>query len=50
MDHINTLFTDGGDTWQGIFDATLGQSGIDVEQPAVDYFTMRAAQRPPRIR
>lgn len=36
MDHINTLFTDGGDTWQGIFDATLGQSGIDVEQPAVD--------------
>ncbi|MCC2030436.1 glutamate ABC transporter substrate-binding protein [Microbacterium tenebrionis] len=35
-DHINTLFTDGGDTWQAIFDATLGQSGIEVEQPAVD--------------
>ena len=34
--HINTLFTDGGDTWQAIFDATLGQSGIEVEQPAVD--------------
>ncbi|MGL3151193.1 glutamate ABC transporter substrate-binding protein [Microbacterium sp. A82] len=36
LDHINTLFTDGGDTWQAIFDATLGQSGISVEQPAVD--------------
>lgn len=36
LDHINTLFTDGGDTWQAIFDATLGQSGIEVEQPAVD--------------
>lgn len=36
VEHINTLFTDGGDTWQAIFDATLGQSGIEVEQPAVD--------------
>ncbi|WP_119698041.1 glutamate ABC transporter substrate-binding protein [Microbacterium halotolerans] len=36
QEHINTLFTDGGDTWQEIFDATLGQSGIEVEQPAVD--------------
>lgn len=36
QDHINTLFTDGGDTWQAIFDATLGQSGIEVDQPAVD--------------
>ncbi|HCS60581.1 MAG TPA: ABC transporter substrate-binding protein [Microbacterium sp.] len=36
LDHINTLFTDGGDTWQAIFDATLGQSGIEVDQPAVD--------------
>lgn len=34
--HINTLFTDGGDKWQAIFDATLGQSGIKVEQPKVD--------------
>jgi len=34
--HINTLFTDGGDKWQEIFDATLGQSGIKVDQPAVD--------------
>ncbi|MFD5216028.1 glutamate ABC transporter substrate-binding protein [Microbacterium sp. NPDC058345] len=36
LEHINTLFTEGGDTWQAIFDATLGQSGIEVEQPAVD--------------
>lgn len=36
LEHINTLFTDGGDKWQEIFDATLGQSGIEVEQPAVD--------------
>ena len=36
QEHINTLFTEGGDTWQAIFDATLGQSGISVEQPAVD--------------
>lgn len=36
VEHINTLFTDNGDTWQAIFDATLGQSGIEVEQPAVD--------------
>ncbi|MDP3950801.1 glutamate ABC transporter substrate-binding protein [Microbacterium sp.] len=36
VEHINTLFTEGGDTWQAIFDSTLGQSGIEVEQPAVD--------------
>lgn len=36
QDHINTLFTDGGDTWQAIFDKNLGDSGIKVEQPAVD--------------
>ncbi|MBN7794930.1 glutamate ABC transporter substrate-binding protein [Microbacterium esteraromaticum] len=36
QEHINTLFTEGGDTWQEIFDATLGQSGIQVDQPAVD--------------
>ncbi|MGM1016741.1 MAG: glutamate ABC transporter substrate-binding protein [Actinomycetota bacterium] len=34
--HINELFTDGGDTWQAIFDKNLGSSGITVEQPAVD--------------
>lgn len=36
QEHINTLFTEGGDTWQEIFDSTLGQSGIEIEQPAVD--------------
>lgn len=36
QEHINTLFTDGGDEWQKIFDATLGQSGIQIDQPAVD--------------
>lgn len=36
VEHINTLFTEGGDTWQAVFDSTLGQSGIEVEQPAVD--------------
>ena len=36
QEHINTLFTEGGDKWQEIFDATLGQSGISVDQPTVD--------------
>ncbi|GAA1544573.1 glutamate transport system substrate-binding protein [Microbacterium ginsengiterrae] len=36
QEHINTLFTDGGDIWQAIFDKNLGSSGITVEQPAVD--------------
>ncbi|UGS26976.1 glutamate ABC transporter substrate-binding protein [Microbacterium resistens] len=35
-DHINALFTDGGETWKAIFDKNLGSSGIEVEQPAVD--------------
>jgi glutamate transport system substrate-binding protein len=35
-DHINTLFTDGHDIWQAIFDKNLGSSGIEVEQPTVD--------------
>ncbi|HXH34504.1 MAG TPA: glutamate ABC transporter substrate-binding protein [Plantibacter sp.] len=33
---INTMFTDGGDTWTAIYDATLGLSGTKVSQPAVD--------------
>ncbi|MCI1019344.1 glutamate ABC transporter substrate-binding protein [Microbacterium sp. C5A9] len=36
QEHINTLFTDGGDIWQAIFDKNLGSSGIEVSQPAVD--------------
>ena len=35
-EHINTLFTDGHDVWQEIFDRNLGSSGIKVEQPKVD--------------
>ena len=35
---INEMFTDGGDTWQGIYDATLGQSGTSVDQPEVDAY------------
>ncbi|WP_341945097.1 glutamate ABC transporter substrate-binding protein [Microbacterium sp. LWH11-1.2] len=36
QEHINTLFTDGGDIWQAIFDKNLGSSGIEVSQPTVD--------------
>ncbi|AYF99351.1 glutamate ABC transporter substrate-binding protein [Protaetiibacter intestinalis] len=36
--HINQLFTDGGDIWQAIFDRNLGDSGIQVTQPAVDAY------------
>lgn len=36
QEHINTLFTDGGEIWQAIFDANLAESGIAGEQPAVD--------------
>ena len=36
--HINDLFTEGGDTWQAIFDKNLGSSGIEVDQPAVDAY------------
>lgn len=36
QEHINTLFTDGGEIWQAIFDKNLGSSGIEVEQPTVD--------------
>ena len=36
--YINDMFTDGNDTWQSIYDDTLGQSGTAVEQPAVDAY------------
>lgn len=36
--HINELLTDGGEVWTKIFDKNLGQSGITVEQPAVDAY------------
>ncbi|GAA4029095.1 glutamate ABC transporter substrate-binding protein [Arthrobacter methylotrophus] len=35
---INKMFTDGGSTWQKIYDSTLGQSGTKVTQPAVDNY------------
>ena len=33
---INTMFTDGGSTWQAIFDKNLGASGVKATQPKVD--------------
>lgn len=36
QEHINTMFTDGGDIWQAIFDKNLGPAGVKGEQPAVD--------------
>jgi glutamate transport system substrate-binding protein len=36
--HINDMFTNGKDTWTKIYDQTLGQSGIKVEQPKVDNY------------
>lgn len=35
---INTMFTDGGDTWTKIYDATLGESGTKVDQPEVEAY------------
>ncbi|MBS1675481.1 MAG: glutamate ABC transporter substrate-binding protein [Actinobacteria bacterium] len=32
---INTMFTDGGDTWKAIFEKNLGASGMKVTQPEV---------------
>lgn len=35
---VNKMFTNGGDTWKKIYDATLGKSGTKVEQPKVDQY------------
>lgn len=35
-DHINTLFTDGGDVWTALFDEHLSPAGITATQPAVE--------------
>ena len=35
---INDMFTNGNDSWQAIYDETLGLSGTVVEQPAVDAY------------
>ena len=36
QEFINTMFTDGGDVWQQIFDNNLGASGVKAQQPEVD--------------
>ncbi|WP_106813614.1 glutamate ABC transporter substrate-binding protein [Microbacterium timonense] len=36
QEFINTMFTDGGDIWQQIFDNNLGDAGVEGEQPEVD--------------
>ncbi|WP_314854178.1 glutamate ABC transporter substrate-binding protein [uncultured Microbacterium sp.] len=36
QEFINTMFTDGGETWQAIFDKNLGASGVTGTQPKVD--------------
>lgn len=36
QDYLNEVLTDGGDTWQAIFDYNLGASGVEGEQPAVE--------------
>ena len=36
QDFFNTTLTDGGDTWQAIFDHDLGASGMKVTQPPVE--------------
>lgn len=35
-DHINTLFTDGGDVWTALYEEYLEPAGVEAEQPAVD--------------
>ncbi|WP_415856055.1 glutamate ABC transporter substrate-binding protein [Sinomonas sp. G460-2] len=35
---INDMFTNGKDTWQKVYDSTLGKSGTKVQQPAVDNY------------
>ena len=36
QEFINSMFTEGGDTWQAIYEKNLGASGVEGEQPAVD--------------
>ncbi|MDY0909273.1 glutamate ABC transporter substrate-binding protein [Microbacterium sp. CFBP9034] len=36
VEHINTLFTDGGDVWTALFDEHLAPAGIEGSQPEVD--------------
>lgn len=34
--YLNQVLTEGSDTWQGIYEATLGAAGVKAEQPPVD--------------
>lgn len=36
QEFVNTMFTDGGEVWQAIFDKNLGPAGVTGTQPAVD--------------
>ncbi|MFB7893470.1 glutamate ABC transporter substrate-binding protein [Microbacterium sp. NPDC056044] len=36
VEFVNTMFTDGGDVWQQIFDNNLGAAGVEGTQPEVD--------------
>jgi glutamate transport system substrate-binding protein len=36
QEHINELFTDGGDVWTALFEQHLAPSGIEATQPEVD--------------
>jgi glutamate transport system substrate-binding protein len=36
QEYINTMFTDGGDIWQAIFDKNLGSAGVKGQQPQPD--------------
>ncbi len=35
-DHINTLFTEGGDVWTALYEQYLEPAGVEAEQPEVD--------------
>ncbi|WP_065571152.1 glutamate ABC transporter substrate-binding protein [Microbacterium oleivorans] len=35
-DHINTLFTDGGDVWTALYEKYLEPAGVEATQPQVD--------------
>ncbi|MBW9109818.1 glutamate ABC transporter substrate-binding protein [Microbacterium trichothecenolyticum] len=36
VEFVNEMFTDGGDTWEAIFENNLGAAGVEGEQPDVD--------------
>jgi len=36
QEHINTLFTEGGDVWTALYDKYLEPAGVKATQPAVD--------------